>query len=425
MKKYVGIIIFILLIMSLIGCSNRKEGVLSKEPISIINRGSYFEVVLDFTTGKTHYDMGVEYGEAILEAIPEYESNVDSYIAEMTRNNQDYNYLLERVNDIKSQINQDYVDEIEGIATNFSGLNQNIRGDGKLSTAELFLINLFPDVARSAQCSALSVFRQRSETKETMTARILDWDSGTKNQLARIQAVVTFKNSEKSICTIGYLGYMGCISGFNKEGVFGSILDAGTGMTYSSARKHSYPMDLRYALENYQTMNEIADYIKSPDRKYAYSHLIFLSDSSDSKVLENNISGSTNSLRDIRTEKSKLNANISWDISDSIGSVNSFLLEGNFDNHSNFLFNTARYESMKHELKSKGEEVTLDELKSIASYYKGEAPQEQTNGDLYNIGTQQIIIFEPSKLNLEVFFRPANTVLPAVPLYEKITVSFE
>ncbi len=424
MKKYLGFGIIIILVMNLVGCTNNKEPFLSNEPISIINRGTYFEIVLDFTTGKSNYDMGAEYGAMILKAIPEYELILDSYIAEMAGNNQDYNYLLARVIDIKPQVHQDYVDEIEGIASNFSGLDQNIRGDGKLSTEELFLINLFPDVVRSAQCSAFSVFGERSETKETITARILDWYSGKENQLARIQAVVTYKNSAKSFCTIGYAGYIGCISGFNDDRVFGSILDAGTGMTYSSLNKYSYPMDLRYALENYQTMDDIADFLKSPDRKYAYSHLVFLSDPSESKVLENNIGGGGNNIRDIRTEKSKLNDNIVWDISDSIGCVNSFVLRGNFDNHSNFLYNTARYQSMKNELKSKGEEVSIDEIKSIASYYSGKAPGEQTNGDLYNTGTQQIIIFEPGKLNLEVFFKPANDTLPVVPLYENITVSF-
>lgn len=410
--------------MNLVGCSNSEEAFFSGESISIINKGTHFEIVLDFTTGKSNYDMGEEYGALILEAIPEYELILDLYIAEMTESDQEYNYLLDRVIDIKSQVNKDYIDEIEGIASNFLGLGQNIRGDGKLSAEELFLINLFPDVARSAQCSAFSVFGERSETKETITARILDWDSGKDNQLARIQAVVTYKNSAKSFCTIGYVGYMGCISGFNDDRVFGAILDAGTGMVYSSLNKYSYPMDLRYALEHYQTMDDIAEFLKSHEREYAYSHLIFLSDPSESKVLENNIGGNTNNIRDIRTEKSKLNDNIVWDISDSIGCVNSFMLRGNFDNHSRFLFNTARYESIKKELKSKGEEVSIDEVKSIASYYSGKRPREQMNGDLYNRGTQQIIIFEPSKLNLEVFFRPINKELPAVPIYEKITVSF-
>lgn len=416
---------FIILIVSLAGCTAGKEADLTKEPVSVVHKGSHFEVVLDFTAGISHFDMGKAYGAAILQAIPDYEALFDSYLVDSTKSSQELDYLIARVNDIKPQMNQDYVDEIEGIAASLSGLTQNVRGDGKLSSDELFLINLFPDVARSTQCSALSVYGQRSETQETMTARILEWYSGAQNQLSRLHAVVTYKNSAQSIVTIGYLGYMGTISGFNDDGVFGSILDAGTGLAYSSSSKYSYPMDLRYALEHYQTIDEVADFLKSPDREYAFSHLIFLSDPSVSKVLENNVAGRANSLRDLRTEQSKLNGKIVWGITDSIGSVNSFMLKGNFNSHSPFLSNIARYESMKHELKSKGEEVTLDELKSIATYYTGEGPREQTDGDLYTLGTQQIIIFEPGKLNLEVFFRPVSNELPAVPQFEQIPVDFE
>lgn len=425
MTKILKLSTFIILIVHLAGCTAGKEAAVPKEPVSVVNKGSHFEVVLDFTAGTSHFEMGKAYGAAILQAMPQYEALLDSYLADTAKSSQELDYLLARVKDIKPQMNPDYVDEIEGIASNLSGMTQNSRGDGKLSVDELFLINLFPDVARSTQCSALSVYGQRSETQETMTARILEWYSGTQNQLSRLQAVVTYKNSDKSIVTIGYLGYMGTISGFNDDKVFGAILDAGTGLMYSSSSKYSYPMDLRYALEHYQTIDEVADYLKSPDRAYTFSHLIFLSDPSVSKVLENNVAGKANSIRDLRTEQSKFNGKIAWDIPDSIGTVNSFLSKGNFNNHSYFLGNTARFESMKHELKSKGEEVSLDELKSIATYYSGEEPREQTDGDLYTLGTQQIIIFEPGKLNLEVFFRPATNALPTVPRFETITVDFE
>lgn len=184
-------------------------------------------------------------------------------------------------------------------------------------------------------------------------------------------------------------------------------------------------MDLRYALENYKTIDEVANYIKSPDRQYTFSHLIFLCNPSTGKVLENNISSGENCIREVRTEQSELNGNIVWDISGSIGCVNSFLLKGNLDNHSSSISNTSRFASIKSELLSKGDSVTLDELRTIASFHKGKKPGEQTAGDLYNTRTQQIIIFEPNKLNLEVFFRPKDGNLPHVPTFEKIPIAFQ
>ncbi len=79
---------------------------------------------------------------------------------------------------------------------------------------------------------------------------------------------------------------------------------------------------------------------------------------------------------------------------------------------------------MKKELSSKGEQVTWEELKEIACFFTGDIPGHQINGDLYSINTQQIILFEPSDLNLEIYFRPKAGVLSNAPSFEKIVVKF-
>ncbi|WP_024832469.1 C45 family autoproteolytic acyltransferase/hydolase [Ruminiclostridium josui] len=392
--------------------------------VTITNKGSHYEVILNFKGEKSHEKIGKEYGSEILKSVPEYEAIIDSYLAEITSSDEVYNLMLQRINDIVSQIDKDYVDEIKGIASNFTGKDKNVRGDGKLSTGEMFLMNLCPDVVRPSQCSGAGVYGSKTEKNDNISMRILDWYAGSENQLARIQSVVTFKNSKKSICTIGYLGYMGCISAFNDNKVFGAILDSSTGEEYSSKSKRSYPFDLRYALENYTTINGVASYLKSPIRNYTYGHLILLSDDKVTKVLENNISGKENSIRDVRTEKSELNEGITWDIVDSVGTVNSFMLKGNLDNYSNNPFNTNRFYSMKKVLKEQGEKFTFDNMKAVASYYQGEEPGLQNDGDLYNTRTQQIIVFEPAINRYEVFFRPVTGELPKIPVFEKIPVLF-
>ena len=392
--------------------------------VTITDKGSHYEVILDFKGEKSHEKIGKEYGSQILKAVPQYEALVDSYLAEITGNDEVYKLMLQRVNDIVPQVDKDYVDEIKGIASNFTGKDDNVRGDGKLSTGEMFLMNLCPDVVRPSQCCGAGVYGDKTENNDNMSMRILDWHAGSKNQLVQIQSVVTFNNSKKSICTIGYLGYVGCISAFNDNKVFGAILDSSTGEEYSSESKRSYPFDLRHALENYTTINGVAAYLKSPVRNYTYGHLIFLSDDKVTKVLENNISGKENSLRDVRTEKSELNEGITWDIVDSVGTVNSFMLKGNLDNHSKNPSNTNRFYSMKKVLKEQGEKFTFDNMKAVASYYQGDEPGLQMDGDLYNTRTQQIIVFEPFKSRYEVFFRPKSGNLPKVPVFEKIPVLF-
>lgn len=426
MKRKVVLLISLFIIVTFVlytGCSDKSMPSTSKEDVIITNNGTHYEVVLDFANGKSHREIGENMAVKILQLVPEYESLIDSYLKEAI--NVNYETIINRVNNIKPQIDKEYIDEIEGMASKFSGSNQNILGDGKISIDELYIWNLFPDVVRSTQCSALSVYGERSITKHTITARNLEFPPGLQDQLAKIHTVTTFRNSDKSICTVGYLGYIGVVSGFNDDKVFAAILDSGTGRGYSSESRRSYPLDIRYALENYSTLDEIGDYLKSSERNYSYSHLVILSDSNISKVLENNISSGVNSIRDLRTEQSKLNKEIQWGIDNSIGCVNSFLLKGNYDNHSIYLGNTARWDCMRKELTSKGEQVTLEELKEIACFFTGNTPGYQIYGDLYILETQQIILFEPSNFNLEIYFRPKNGVLVNTPSFEKVVVKFQ
>lgn len=396
-----------------------------KDSATLIDKGDYFEVTLDLKKAKSHRDIGKAYAKEILKMVPNYEAIIDSYLAEMTGTDDVYNVFIGRVNDIKPQINKDYREEIEGMGSEMSAESTFVRGDGKLSTDELFILNLFPDIARGTQCSALAVYGKRSQTKNTMAARMLDWNIGSQYQLAKVQCVMTIKNGHKSICTIGYLGFLGVVTGLNDNKVFAAILDSKTGQQYTSTSKYSYPFDIRYALENESTINGVASYMKSDKRGYTFGHLIFLCDSKTASVLENNISGTSEALREVRTEKSILNEGIEWGIDNSIGTVNSFILKGNLDNHSPNIGNTQRWERMKEQLISKGDVVTLDELQQVITFHNGATGIGiQSEGSIYNDNSQQIVLFEPRNLNLKVFFRPKEGVLPYNPKFKTIKVKF-
>ncbi len=396
-----------------------------KDSVTLIDKGDYFEVALDIKKAKSHRDIGKAFAKEIKKKVPDYEAIIDSYLAEMTATDDMYNVFIDRVKDIKPQINKDYRDEIEGMGSVMSAESTVLRGDGKLSTEELYIMNLFPDIARGTQCSALAVYGKRSQTKNTMAARMLDWTIGSENQLAKVQCVMTIKNGHKSICTIGYLGFLGVITGLNDNKVFAAILDSRIGQPYTSEYKNSYPFDIRYALENETTINGVASYMKSDKRGYTFGHLIFLCDSKTASILENNISGTTEALREVRTEKSILNEGIEWGIDNSIGTVNSFLLKGNLDNHCKNIGNTQRWERMKEQLISKGNVVTLDELKQVITFHNGATGIGlQAEGSIYNDRSQQIVLFEPRNLNLKVFFRPKDGVLPKEPEFSTIKVKF-
>ncbi|MDP4094993.1 MAG: C45 family autoproteolytic acyltransferase/hydrolase [Bacillota bacterium] len=421
-KIYLILAVFVFTLTIFSGCGDKVDNSASAENVAIKNKENYFEVKINLAKNNSHLEIGKEYAKEILKAVPDYEEIVDSYLAEVIGSKNYYDDVLKRVKDIKPQIEKDYSDEITGMGSVFSGSTDNQLGDGKLSTDEIYIMNLLPDVLRLTQCSALGIYGKRSETNSSMMERALDWYAGAKNQLAKVQAVTYIENNSKSICTIGFLGYIGVISGYNRNQDFAAILDSSTGGIYYSEGRRSYTMDLRYALENSDTIDKIADYLKSDDRKYTFGHLIFLCDKNTVKVLENNVGSDPNSIRKIRDEKSELNEGINWGYDNAIGCVNAFELKGNLNNHSNIPENVARWESMKNELKSKGDKISLDEFKEIASYHKGKYPGEQSDGDLYNVNTDQIIIYQPSEDNLEIFFRPYSGKLPGRPDFKKVPV---
>ncbi len=396
--------------------------------ITITDKGKYFDVLLDFTSGLTHRQMGEAFAKALLQVIPNYQVLIDSYIAENITK-YEYPYLLFRVEDVRLQLKEEYKEEIEGMSSVLCQNNKNIWHDNRLSKDELYTFNLFPDTVRSTQCSFVSVYGSRSSTGKTIMGRNLDWYGGSKNQLPQIQAVITLKYQKVRVCSIGYLGFMGILSGFNDNKIFAAIMDSTSGAAYDSIGKRSYPFDLREALESQKSLATIANFMKDPEKHYTVNHIIAFSDPIKSIILENNFSGDSTQRdrrvkRMIREANSRLNWGISWGISNAIGSVNSFLLVGNNDNHSSNKFNTKRWKNMRNQLLSKGSTVTPQELKEIMEFKHGRLPGTfMDSGDLYNRMTLQMILFQPDNLSLEIFFHSKYTLNnPKHPIFKKIPV---
>lgn len=431
MKKRLLAACFLALLLLQTGCTSEVPVITSEsssykaDGVTITDKGNYYDVVLDFTTGLSHRKIGESFAKGILQMVPDYEALVDSYIAENLVKSE-YKYAFYRMEDIKSQVDPVLFEEIEGMASVFSGGDNDVRSDNKISKNEFYLFNLFTDAIRGSQCCYVSVYGERSETKKNITGRNLDWYGGKMNQLPRIQAVINFIYPDKKVCSIGYMGFMGILTGFNDSGIFAGILDAGTNAAYSSEGRRSYVLDLRYALENMSTMNDAAEYMRDPKKLYAYNHIIGFSDPESSIILENNFSGMGSDdnriKRSIRKNDSKLNQDITWDISDAIASVNSFILYGNNDNHTPNKYNTKRWDNIKTQLQSNGDIVSADKIKKTITYFHGRTPGVfSESGDIYNKMTIQMIVFQPDNFNLEVFFRPKNNrVNPALPVFEHI-----
>jgi len=410
------------------GCGSHESGALTDQTsakskhCSIVNRGRYYDVVLDYSGGVKPRTLGREYGGLIKRVMPDFEAKADSYLAQLSMNEAMYQIVLGRIAKLKPQIDAGYRNEVEGIAAAMSGGATDVRGDGKLSVNECYALSLVPDVARTTQCSAVSVFGARSATGGTITARLFDWTPSP--TLARLQAVTTIRNGSRSVALIGFLGCQSMITGFSDNGIFAAMLDSPTGYPYPDPTgRRSYAFDLRHALETTGTIEAAAGYLSTGSRQYCFNHLILFSDSRRTKVLENDFVSGGPRARTLRTSKSPLNPGVSWGIGNALGCVNSFVLLGNFDNHTPVPDNTGRWASIKRELRAKGSVVTKDQLKAVAAYHANDL-QHPAFSDLYTSWNQMIVIAEPGTMQYEVAFRPRNNVLPEQPVYTAIQTHF-
>lgn len=393
------------------------------EPVTIQDAGLYWNVVLDYGCGVSRRDMGYLYAEKIFQVVPEIQQLVDEYLNEEFYGlGIAHGLMLSRIDDVLPQVDAELRNELEGLVdylvdvVHKGVIPPDKVNDGIIGRKELYFLNLFPDVGRIIACSGLSVFGSRSATGSPLLIRLLDWSSGSRNQLNKLQAITTIKNGSKSVSLVGFLGMLSVITAFNEDGVFAAILDSSTGAPYPMwGSRNSYVFDLRYAMENYSNLNDVADYMRDKKRVYSYNHNILLADKKSSKVLENNMSGfGLNMRRALRSWDSELHLGVTWGIKDAIGVVNSFLLRGNHNNHSLDSWNVQRFRTMKSVLVSKGEKIDKQDLKEISYESK-----------MYDLGwTQHIVVFEPATLSAEVFFNPQSRPSPKVPTFEVFNVKF-
>jgi len=395
------------------------------EHITIEDAETHYRVVIDYSSGASPYTIGSEYGSLIKEILPQYEQLVDQFLDASISGKSKFALMLERVELIKPQLDELYIQEIEGMASQLSNQVDDKLGDGKLSRNELFLFNLFTDVARATQCSGIAVFGDKSATGKPITARLLDW--GSSPQLVKIHAVVFMKNSGmKNIGMVTYLGFQGSLTSFNEDGLFVGILDSDTGYPYPSTIKgyRSYVMDLRHAVEHEGTLEAAATYLSRADHQYAFNHNILFSDRQRSAILENDMNSTGPNARTLRTDTSPLNPNVSWEHTNAVIVVNSYVLLGNTDNHTKDKANYARWNKFNELLVAQKKPLHINDLKPIVSSHQKEKFFAVGWSDIYNEGSQSITIFDSHNMTLEVAFCPRNNILPETPLFKPIPLEF-
>jgi len=391
--------------------------------VTIEDQGPYYLVTLDYTKEPDPRKMGEMYGHCILKAEPDYESIVGYYMFEIATLEGLWGKTVpEHLAAIRPQLPSSYNEELAGLAT-------VMKGSWTWTNEELiYCFNLLPDLFRTTQCSAFGCWGEASANGKNVAYRTLDWFGGLfAKELPLIQSVTRIRYSNKTIYLIGALGHLGCITGINvNTGIMAGILDSDvSGTTYDPIGCSSYNFDLRKALEDCSGTGTLAAELTSKSKKYAFSHLILLADKRQTSILENNISGlGTHSSRSLRYDTSQLNPGIKWSHPHIIGAVNCFMLKGqvnNFSEGKHKKINERRWSLMLDKLKSRlvasKNMLTPADIQSIMCSYYGDSPGSLllNDGDLYNLQTQQMMLYTPAERSLKVFIKPKKGANPANP----------
>lgn len=432
------------------GCDNHHHAgpVPAKPEVSVTNMGQYYAVRIDYTSASP-YAVGQEYGRQTHLVFPGYEETGDSFLADTVvalhlmceECGIDYAELIRRAREISKQIAPDYWREIEGFASTLSGGTNNVLGDKKLSLDEFLVLNLTPDIATADACSAVAVFGERAQTGHTIVGRNMDWFPGFENQFGKMHAVVHAITDQQEYLSIGFLGQIGSGTGINSKGLYIANLYSDIGEEYSALGRRSVQMDIRQVLETASSIDQAADYFADPAKLYGYNHIMFLADKDVTKVLENYLAGERR--RELRTANSILREGVLWEFSDAIASVNSFVLDGNPDNHflrpvtqglyefgtTDFnLVNVFRWNNFREQLAQQGPVVNFAGVKKIMSYHAPEHPDLEPGtdpGDIFNVTTAESIVYSFADNRLEVYLIPGTPGFDENPAFIPILMPFK
>ena len=343
----------------------------------------YNKVILDFTKG-SHFDVGQTYAQKIVDMAPGYGGAIDKFLAISMAGSPEHPNLstvIERAKDLLANMPSSYAGEIAGMSTVFNYPIDQL-GDGKLSANELLVFEVVHDVLDPGSCSGAAAFGQSTDSGATIVGRNFDWYAMP--GASELQTVQLYKNSDGAANTvgIGLLGQLFPASMFNENHLSGALLDSDMKQPYfSTIGADSYPVDLRFAMEHFSSIQGAAAYIEA--KPATHSFITLLADRISAAVLENDLEHPE--ARGLRYSDSPLREGATWDFTNSLAVVNSFLLPGTTDDFTGVPENEKRFDSFKSLFGDKlasGGTISLGDMQDIVSY-TGTDGIAQSSGAIY------------------------------------------
>ncbi|MBO7355123.1 MAG: hypothetical protein J6U50_00670 [Lachnospiraceae bacterium] len=366
---------------------------------TIVRYPLYYDVTLDYTKG-TPAEVGEAYALTILQAVPDYEENLEPYLFENIRSafsGRDINMdaLEKRILTLESSIPDEYREEIESFARTISCGEEGYSENGKLSYIEALTMQLIPDALRPTACSALSVDGSATASGARITMRNLEWNLGSSAQMTRIHSVTHMNREGRKLTSIAMLGLLDIITAVNSDGVMIGILDVGSvnAMPFVYEDKKCYTFEIRYALDHFDTAKEAAEFLSSESEDFTWCNNLLVTDAKDAFCCENatrEVQEAGRAVSVIRTAQSELMEGLEWDSPEVLCIVNSFATKGNQDGFTGEPGNINRFVKYNRWVKEI-EQFTVAEMKGIMAH---EVVDQYEVVNVHNSGTVHTVIVD-------------------------------
>ncbi|MBK8452750.1 MAG: C45 family peptidase [Thiofilum sp.] len=347
------------------------------------------------TTDKTALQVGQELGRTFKKTFPDIEQRIDSYLKTFVTQDTFNQWIRERVTVLKPNIDQEYRDEVEGIASTWKISSRDQLGDGELSLNEYWLLQLIPDVGRRTNCSGFGVWGKAAVGGATLVGRNMDWR--TSDALRSLQAITVYRNKKGGIVNIGFAGYVAIISGFNQDGLFLAHLDSPLRQPYTiPANDSSIVFDLRKTLSTQGTIRAAAKELSR--YPHAFSHNILLADRDSVQVLEQ----PPMPPAQLRTDQSDYRMDYYWGKTNQIAVVNCFVLASSaancLESHDALRWN--RFRTMAN--------FTPQQPADVSKVMTIMLDQANPFQEIFNLLTVQSMVFVPETLKLYLYTVPIS-----------------
>ncbi|NOY79347.1 MAG: hypothetical protein GXO76_15955 [Calditrichaeota bacterium] len=253
---YRHILLLAVIFALLMGCSQKKKTVPSVPPAETLGQAPNPVTVL-YLKGSYH-EMGVEYGQQASDAIQYLVNKLDSVTAAMGITQ---DKIMQAYAAMEPFIPKKYKDEMAGLA----------EGSG-VPLEKIHMLHAIPDLSEY-HCTFFVAWDKATKDHDLYQIRALDYAMNAHFQ--DHPALIVYKpDSANAFVDVGWLGFIGVVSGMNDQQLAVSEIGENFGPEHETLQGEPMPFVLRDVLEQAKTVEEGIDIIKKAKRTSSFLYAI-------------------------------------------------------------------------------------------------------------------------------------------------------